>query len=90
MAKPPDNARAPTKRPAEEASRRLAASVRDPLRAVHEPDRAAGQQRYMKSAMPFMGVRVPTMPRTVRAVFDRESEGECWLLEAGRRSVAAL
>ncbi len=38
---------------------------------VREPGRAAGQQRYMKSSMPFMGVRVPVMRKTAQAVFDR-------------------
>ena len=52
-------------------SRELLAAVHDALRAVREPDRAAGQQRYMKSAMPFLGVRTPAMRRAARAVFDR-------------------
>lgn len=52
-------------------SRELLAAVHDALRAVREPDRAAGQQRYMKSAMPFLGVRTPVMRRAARAIFDR-------------------
>jgi 3-methyladenine DNA glycosylase AlkD len=37
----------------------LAQRIRADLRAAAEPARAAGQQAYMKSAMPFLGVRVP-------------------------------
>ncbi|WP_426325676.1 DNA alkylation repair protein [Microbacterium sp. E-13] len=37
----------------------LAATIRGYLRAAADPSRAAGQQAYMKSAMPFLGVRVP-------------------------------
>ncbi len=57
--------------PGTEASRALIRAVRDRLWLVREPERAAGQQRYMKSSMPFMGVRVPVMRKTARAVFDR-------------------
>ena len=46
-------------------------AVRDSLWAAREPERAAGQQRYMKSSMPFMGVRVPVMRRTTRAACTR-------------------
>ena len=53
------------------ASRTLIRAVRDALWSVREPGRAAGQQRYMKSSMPFMGVRVPVMRKTARAVLDR-------------------
>ena len=55
--------------PAARASRILIRAVRDALWTVREPERAAGQQRYMKSTMPFMGVRVPVMRKTARAVF---------------------
>lgn len=43
----------------------LAAAIRDDLRAVADPARAAGQQTYMKSAMPFLGIRVPDARRIV-------------------------
>ena len=52
-------------------SRPLIAALRDALWAEREPGRAAGQQRYMKSALPFMGVRIPVMRKTARSVFDR-------------------
>jgi 3-methyladenine DNA glycosylase AlkD len=39
------------------------------LRAVATPERAAGAQAYMKSAMPFIGSGVPNMRRVCRAVF---------------------
>lgn len=44
----------------------LADGVRARLRAQADPARAAGQQGYMKSALPFLGVTVPTVRRTVR------------------------
>jgi 3-methyladenine DNA glycosylase AlkD len=44
----------------------LAAQVRADLRAAADPSRAAGQQAYMKSAMPFLGVRVPEARRVAK------------------------
>ena len=38
-------------------------SVRDALRAVADPVRAAGAQAYMKSLLPSLGVRVPEVRR---------------------------
>lgn len=38
------------------------------LTAGGDPDRAEGQQRYMKSEIPFHGVRVPEVRRLTRAV----------------------
>ena len=57
--------------PGTQASCTLIRAVHDELRLVREPGRAAGQHRYMKSSMPFMGVRVPVMRKTAQAVFDR-------------------
>ena len=57
--------------PGTQASCTLIRAVHGELWLVREPGRAAGQQRYMKSNMPFMGVRVPVMRKTARAVFDR-------------------
>ena len=57
--------------PRTQASRTLIRAVYDELWLVREPARAASQQRYIKSTMPFMGVPVPVMRKTVRAVFDR-------------------
>lgn len=45
----------------------LAARIRADLRAAADPSRAPGQQAYMKSAMPFLGVRVPNVRRIARA-----------------------
>lgn len=45
----------------------LAAEIREELRAAADPLLAAGQQRYMKSAMPYLGVRVPAARRIARA-----------------------
>ena len=41
----------------------LAADIRTALRAAADPERAPGQQAYMKSDMPFLGVRVPEARR---------------------------
>lgn len=44
----------------------LAAAVRAVLRDAADPTLAPGQQAYMKSAMPFLGVRVPEVRRLTR------------------------
>lgn len=44
----------------------LIASIRLLLREAAEPARAPGMQAYMKSAMPYLGVRVPTVRRLTR------------------------
>ena len=45
------------------SSSRLAAEIREALREAADPVLAPGQQAYMKSAMPFLGVRVPEARR---------------------------
>jgi 3-methyladenine DNA glycosylase AlkD len=45
----------------------LVERIREALRAVADPTLALGQQAYMKSAMPFLGVRMPAVRATVRA-----------------------
>ena len=45
----------------------LVASVRRTLRDHADPGIAAGQQTYMKSSMPFLGVRVPEVRRFTKA-----------------------
>ena len=47
----------------------LAAAVREAVRsAPGDPERAAAQQRYMRSALPFRGLPVPTVRALVRGV----------------------
>lgn len=46
----------------------LAAALRTALASRADPERAAGQQRYMKSAMPFHGVTMPQVRALVRSV----------------------
>ncbi|HET7741859.1 MAG TPA: DNA alkylation repair protein [Mycobacterium sp.] len=48
----------------------LITRVRHELAAAGDPDRAPLMQRYMKSAMPFHGVRLPEVRRICRTVFD--------------------
>ncbi len=43
--------------------------VRAALKAQADPERARGAQAYMKSAMPYYGVRTPVMRRAVREIF---------------------
>ena len=47
----------------------LTLAVRDALSAIGDPDRAALQQRYMKSAMPFHGVGNPQRRAALRPVW---------------------
>jgi len=47
----------------------LLSAVRAGLAAAGDAERAVGQQRYMKSAMPYRGVRMPEVTRLCRAVF---------------------
>lgn len=49
----------------------LAARIRHGLREAADPQRGPAQQAYMKSAMPFLGVRVPD----ARAVAKRTAAG---------------
>ncbi|WP_026926047.1 DNA alkylation repair protein [Granulicoccus phenolivorans] len=46
----------------------FAAAVRTALAAAGDPRRAAAQQRYMKSDLPFHGVAVPEVRRLTRAL----------------------
>ncbi|MDQ4039124.1 MAG: DNA alkylation repair protein [Actinomycetota bacterium] len=47
----------------------LLSAVRTGLAAAGDPERAVGQQLYMKSAMPYRGVRMPEVTRLCRALF---------------------
>jgi len=44
----------------------LVAAVRSALAAAADPDRAAAQQRYMKSEMPYRGLTAPELARVLR------------------------
>lgn len=44
-------------------------AIRRALAAHGDPERAAGQQRYMKSAMPYRGITSPQLRAIVRATF---------------------
>ena len=52
------------------ADNELIARVRRELAAAGDPDRAIDMQRYMKSAMPFHGVRRPEVRGICRVIFD--------------------
>jgi len=52
-----------------EVTEQLLSAVRTRLAAAGDPERAAGQQRYMKSAMPYRGLRAPEVAALCRDVF---------------------
>jgi 3-methyladenine DNA glycosylase AlkD len=47
----------------------LLRKLRKALRAAADPDKAAGMQAYMKSAMPYLGVQTPLLRGVCRTVF---------------------
>lgn len=49
---------------------RLVQEVRSALAEVGDPERAAGQQRYMKSALPYRGLRSPELTRLLTPILD--------------------
>jgi 3-methyladenine DNA glycosylase AlkD len=49
---------------------RLVADLREGLRALADPERARGQQAYMKSKMPYYGVTAPEMRKLWKATFE--------------------
>jgi 3-methyladenine DNA glycosylase AlkD len=49
---------------------RLVADLRKGLRALADPERARGQQAYMKSEMPYYGVTQPELRKLWRATFE--------------------
>ncbi len=54
--------------PARQGPADLVAAVRAALRAAADPARAPGMQAYMKSAQPFLGIRVPDVRRLAAAL----------------------
>lgn len=50
------------------AATALADAIRAALPPLADPERAPGQQAYMRSAMPFLGVRVPDVRRAAAAL----------------------
>lgn len=49
----------------------LIAEVRSALAAAADPERARGQQRYMKSAMPYRGLTSPVLRATLRPILNQ-------------------
>lgn len=62
----------------------LVTGIREALHDAAEPGIALGQQAYMKSVMPFEGVRVPTVRRLTRAQV-RGEQDPAVLLETAKR-----
>ena len=63
-------ARAPAENHAASARRELVDTVCGALTKAGDPERAAGQQRYMKSALPFHGLTTPQLRETLRPILD--------------------
>ena len=53
------------------AGRKLILELRRELADAADPVRAQGQQAYMKSEMPFWGVKTPELRKIGRAAFRR-------------------
>jgi 3-methyladenine DNA glycosylase AlkD len=58
----------PTQDPRRDVGSQLAEAVRVALAAAADPVRAPGQQAYMKSEMPFRGLRAPQVSATLRPI----------------------
>jgi 3-methyladenine DNA glycosylase AlkD len=50
--------------------RELVVAIRSALEAAADSQRAAGQQRYMKSDMPYRGLTSPALKATLRPILD--------------------
>ena len=48
--------------------RELVEAIRTALAAHADPERAVGQQRYMKSSLPYLGLTTPTLRQALRPV----------------------
>ena len=64
----------------------LVESVRDALAVAGDPVRAEGQQRYMKSAMPYRGVTSAELTALLRPLFAayQPAEREAWVGDVRR------
>ncbi len=61
---------------------RLIAEIRAAVRAAADPALVPGMQAYMKSAMPYLGVRVPTVRALTRAAEKGQPPGDAATLMA--------
>jgi len=55
----------------------LAKKIRSELAAAADPTRAAGMQAYMKSTMPYRGVRMPQLRAISKGVFAEHPLSSC-------------
>ena len=65
-------------------ARRLIAVVREELAALGDPERAVGQQAYMKSSMPYYGVTLPGV-RAIAKSLEIPADRDGW-----ERAILAL
>jgi 3-methyladenine DNA glycosylase AlkD len=56
---------------------KLLLRLREELAAAADPGRATGMQAYMKSVMPYHGVRMPDLRVICKRVFDEHPLGSC-------------
>lgn len=68
-------------------NRRLISAIRKALRSSADPTKAEGMQAYMKSAMPYLGVRTPVFRKTVRPLLVARPLGS---LEEWRDTILVL
>ncbi|MCW2752048.1 MAG: alkylation repair protein [Aeromicrobium sp.] len=65
----------------------LVSSIREALRGAAEPERAPAMQAYMKSAMPYLGVRVPEVRRLTKAAAKAHPPADLDELERAARTL---
>ena len=68
----------------------MVAAVRAALRSVGDPVRAAGQQAYMKSSMPYRGLTSPELRALLRPLFADPAPGTGVARGVGGRRARAL
>ncbi len=65
----------------------LVSRIRSALREAADPTRAPGMQAYMKSAMPYLGVRVPEVRRITQTLAKANPPHDLDALEAAAREL---
>lgn len=69
MSETPSNAADPCPHHGAAPNRALVSAIRESLALAADPDRAPAMQGYMKSALPYFGVRAPVQRHIFRDVF---------------------
>ncbi len=69
------------------ADRELIAGIRSALAGAGDPERAAGQQRYMKSEMPYYGVTLPALRKLLKPLLKQHPPASRAVWEATVRAM---